>query len=142
MSSWHDRFVTQARSDGQLRRKLHELARLDSQAMANANNALSPEWSRQAQSVDRLCDEVAARVAEPGEDVGEVAQWISYNCQSVARSLPPAGPSLGGLIPLVLAVVVAVIVFRLYHNWILTVLSGLAVISLVSWLRSARRAAR
>ena len=139
MPSWHERFVTQARTDATLRRDLHQLARLDSTVMANANMALTQNWQQVAQLVERLCDRVASRVVRPGEDVDEAAQWISYHCQEVARDLPASGPSIGVFLFLLLAVAVSLFVYRWYQSWILAVVVGLVVISLASWLRSLRQ---
>lgn len=139
MPSWHDRFVTRAKTDGVLRRKLHELARLDALAMSSASQALSDSWMENAARVERLCDEVAQRVAQPGEEVDEVAQWISYNCQGVVRSLPPSGSSIGAILPFLLAIIGGGLVYRWYHSWIAAVMGGLAVLSLSYWIRSIRR---
>jgi hypothetical protein len=139
MSSWHERFVTKARTDGELRRKLHELARLDAVAMANANQALSANWSQVAQKVDSLCDQVASRVAQPGEDTDEAAQWISYHCQEVARAVPAPTPRISGLISLVIAVVVGFLMYRLYQSWIMGILGGIAFMGVASWLSKMRR---
>jgi hypothetical protein len=136
MPSWHDRFVTKARTDSVLRRKLQELARLDALAMSTAGQALSASWTQNAAKVERLCDEVSERVVESGEDVGEVAQWISYHCQEVARSLPATTASIGSLIPIVLAIIVGVLVYRWSHSWLGTILGILATVSVGSWVRS------
>ncbi|HLA13260.1 MAG TPA: hypothetical protein VJ023_21950 [Pyrinomonadaceae bacterium] len=138
MPSWHERFVSRARTDGVLRRQLHELARLDANAMANASQALTTGWSQVAQQVDSLCDQVAQRVVEPGEEVDEAAQWISYNCQSVARELP-ASSSFAAVIPLLLAVIGAVAYYLVFRSWIFAILGGIVVYGLVSWLRGKTR---
>lgn len=139
MSSWHERFVTKARTDGELRRKLHELARLDTIAMTTANQALSAKWSEVAQKVDNLCDQVASRVAQPGEDADEAAQWISYHCQEVARAVPASTPRIGALISVVIAVVVGFLMYRLYQSWIMGILGGIAFMGLASLLSKVRR---
>jgi hypothetical protein len=139
MPSWHERFVSKARTDSVLRRKIHELARLDALAMSTASQALTDGWTQNAAKVDRLCDEVAQRVAQSGEDVDEAAQWISYHVQDVARSLPVSSGSIAGLSVVVLAVVVGVVVYRSFHSWYLAVLGALAVLSVNYWIRSMSR---
>ena len=139
MPSWHERFVTKAKTDAVLRRQLHELARLDALAMTNSSNILSNEWSQVAQKVNSLCDQAARRVVEPGEEVDEAAQWISYNCQKVARAVPAARSPVGTILGLLVAVIFITVLYRWYQSLILAVLGGVAVLSLFSWIRSVRR---
>jgi hypothetical protein len=139
MSSWHERFVAKARTDGALRRQLHELARLDAMAMASANQALSANWSQVAQKVDSLCDQVASRVAQPGEDVDEAAQWISYHCQEVARAVPNSTPRVGPFISLLVGAIVGIVVYRWYQSLILAIVGGIAFMSLAAWISAMRQ---
>jgi len=106
MADWKERFVERARTDDDLMLKLFEIARLDSECMPGtgitrggqvigwvADNrkqmgaVTSRDWQSKAMRLDSLCDEVAEKVAAPGEDAGEIAQWISYNCQEVAQEI-------------------------------------------------------
>ena len=85
------RFVTAAARDPALRKMLLELAELDARAMGQASgpsgDALSPQFTHLAERVSSLCDQVAKRIATPDDDADEIGQWISYNCQDVARAL-------------------------------------------------------
>ena len=108
MADWKERFVEKAlREESDLLLKLHQLAALDMQVtpptqtfnlggrtVRGVDNreqvrlmTQDPGWNEKRLKVDELCDEVAAMVVEPGENVDEIAQWISYNCQEVEEEI-------------------------------------------------------
>jgi len=107
MTDWKERFVEKALTEeSDLHNKLNELAMLDMQVTAptqtlnlggrvlrGVNNEEQarlmedPGWYDKSQRLDQLCDEVAAMVVEPGEQVDEIAQWISYHCQEVEEEI-------------------------------------------------------
>ena len=94
MPNWKERILERARGNLDFRRKLYELAKLDKECMPGTamrvDAVTSPDWQRKAMRVDALCDEVAERIANSDEDPGEIAQWISYHCQEVAREVSVA----------------------------------------------------
>lgn len=96
------RIVKAAREDRILARKLLEIAGLEASMMRALGfreiergiqvGLIGEARPEQAESLMpqaiKLCLEVAAAVAQPGEDAEEIGQWLSDNIQPVVKALP------------------------------------------------------
>jgi len=138
MPNWKERILERARGNLDFRRKLYELARLDKECMPGTvmrvDAVTSPDWQRKAMRVDELCDEVAQRIAYSDEDPGEIAQWISYHCQEVAReaSVAQVGAAPRMLFWILVSIAVGVASFFLL-NRLFGMTSGVSLFLSVMW---------
>ena len=100
------RFVERARKDSGLANKLQAMAKLEAQAMpgiqsggmtaGSIDDMLAHSQSRsgvsQAGRLMALYKEAAQMIAEVGDPVDEISDWISYHHQDVLRELGDRKP--------------------------------------------------
>jgi hypothetical protein len=98
MSDWLDRCVEAASLDLELVRELERVHELELEAilpgglefggfraeilLQRAQEVLlqrAQKETREQQEYDLILDRIAARLAEPGENPAELAQWLSYH---------------------------------------------------------------
>ncbi len=97
MAEWLDRTVQAARGDPEVVRELERVRDLERQLLGGfqmsggimvdtrdaARRAATSEGRSGQEEYELLLDRLAVRLAKPGENPAELAQWLSYHCEDV-----------------------------------------------------------